>query len=102
MPTQNVNLTETLEAFVKDQVSQGFFNNASEVHRAALSKMLHIEEERQLRMEQLRREIQHGIDDANAGRTTKVSSAKGLSKMMNTSLEKALQRLERSNAEPLT
>ena len=101
MPTQNVNLTATLDAFVKTQVSLGHFNNASEVHRSALAAMARQEEERQLRLEQLRREIQLGIDDVEAGRTAKIASAKGLRVMLDGSLEKAIQRLELADAEPV-
>lgn len=100
MPTQNVNLTPALETFVKTQVSLGHFNNASEVHRAALSAMARQEEERALRLEQLRREIQLGIDDVEAGRTEKIGSALGLGVMLDGCLEKVLERLELSNAEP--
>jgi len=84
MPTQNVNLTATLDAFVKTQVAQGHFNNASEVHRAALAAMARQEQERELRMEQLRREIQLGIDDVKASRSAKITSAKGLNKFTDT------------------
>lgn len=100
MPTQNVNLTPALDTFVKTQVSLGHFNNASEVHRAALSAMARQEEERALRLEQLRREIQLGIDDVEAGRTEKIGSALGLGVMLDDCLEKVLERLELSNAEP--
>ena len=101
MPTQNVNLTATLDTFVKTQVSLGHFNNASEVHRSALAAMARQEEERQLRLEQLRREIQLGIDDVEAGRMAKIASAKGLSVMLDGSLKKAIQRLEQADAEPV-
>lgn len=101
MPTQNVNLTATLDTFVKTQVSLGHFNNASEVHRSALAAMARQEEERQLRLEQLRREIQLGIDDVEAGRTANIASAKGLSVMLDRSLKKAIQRLELADAEPV-
>lgn len=33
MPIQNVNLTASMDAFVKTPVTLGRFNNASEVHR---------------------------------------------------------------------
>ena len=101
MPTQNVNLTATLDTFVKTQVSLGHFNNASEVHRSALAAMARQEEERQLRLEQLRREIQLGIDDVEAGLTANIASAKGLSVMLDRSLKKAIQRLELADAEPV-
>lgn len=62
MPTQNVNLTPELDRFVKKAVESGAFNNASEVHRAALIAMAREEEERELRLLRLRREIQLGLD----------------------------------------
>lgn len=100
MPTQNVNLTPALDSFVKKQVSLGYFNNASEVHRSALAAMARQEEERVLRLEQLRREIQLGIEDVEAGRSAKIGSVKGLGAMLDGCLEKAVERLELSNAEP--
>jgi antitoxin ParD1/3/4 len=100
MPTQNVNLTPVLEDFVKTQVALGHFNNASEVHRAALAAMARREEGRQLHLELLRREIQRGIDDVEAGRSARIASAKGLAAMLDGCLEKAVQRLELANAEP--
>ena len=62
MPTQNVNLTPQLDRFVKQAVERGEFNNASEVHRAALSAMAREQEERDLRLAKLRQEIQTGLD----------------------------------------
>lgn len=62
MPTQNVNLTPALDRFVKKVVKRGDFNNASEVHRAALSAMVHEQEERELRLARLRQEIQKGLN----------------------------------------
>lgn len=100
MPTQNVNLTATLDAFVKTQVSQGIFNNASEVHRAALAAMVRQEEERALRLEQLRREIQLGIDDADAGKSVDIVSSKALGVLLDGCLEMSIKRLERADAEP--
>ena len=100
MPTQNVNLTPALETFVKTQVSLGHFNNASEVHRSALAAMARREEERVLRLEQLRREIQLGIADVKTGRSAKLGSVKSLDAMLDGCLEKAVERLELLNAEP--
>lgn len=74
MPTQIVNLTAELDAFVKTQVKSGNFNNSSEVHRAALVAMARDEEERTIRLERLKHEVQLGIDDLEAGRYRTVSS----------------------------
>lgn len=65
MPTQNVNLTPELDRFVKEAVKRGDFNNASEVHRAALAAMARDQEERHLRCERLRQEIQAGLDSGS-------------------------------------
>jgi antitoxin ParD1/3/4 len=78
MPTQNVNLTDALDLFVKKQVESGMFNNASEVHRAALSRMARQEEERALRLERLRQEIAAGDADIEAGRVHEFDSAESL------------------------
>lgn len=64
-PTQNVNLTPELDRFVKEAVESGQFNNASEVHRAALSAMAEEKEERALRLARLRQEIQVGLDSGS-------------------------------------
>jgi antitoxin ParD1/3/4 len=65
VPTQNVNLTPQLDLFVKRTVKQGEFNNASEVHRAALQAMKQEWEERELRLTRLRQEIQDGLDSGS-------------------------------------
>lgn len=92
MPTQNVNLTPELEAFVKDQVASGHFNNASEVHRAALSAMAREEEERQLRLARLRTEIQKGLEDVEAGRVVELEDDSALNDFMEDRLQKSRDR----------
>lgn len=74
MPTSNVNLTTELEQFVKTQVSSGQFNNASEVHRAALAAMAQQREERQILLDRLRHEVDLGLNDLEAGRFTEFAS----------------------------
>ena len=82
MPTQNVNLTSELDTFVKSQVKSGDFNNASEVHRAALSAMRKNEEERNLRLDRLRSEIQKGISDVENGRATVIENSDDLKNLL--------------------
>ena len=74
MPTQNVNLTPELDSFVKAQVASGYFNDSSEVHRAALAAMAKVEEEREAKLQVLRREVSLGVDDLESGRFVEVSS----------------------------
>jgi len=101
MPTQNVNLTNELEGFVKSQITSGYFNNASEVHRAALSSMARQEEERKLRLEYLRQEIQLGIDEADAGKTVEIKGKEDMRDMLDGCYESVMQRLEQENAETI-
>ena len=68
MPTMNVSLTQALAEFVEKEVASGNYSTASEVVRDGL-RMLR--EERAVYEEKLiilRREIQKGIDDVEAGR----------------------------------
>lgn len=99
MPTQNVNLTQELESFVKKQIAEGTYQSASEVHRAALTSMARQEEQRRLQLEKLRIEVQKGLDDFEAGRVIPVKGEEGLKAMFDDSLERAMQRLDAENAE---
>jgi antitoxin ParD1/3/4 len=68
MGTMNVSLTKELQDYVEGEVATGDFASASEVVRAGLRTL---RDERALakeKLEILRREIQIGIDDAEAGR----------------------------------
>jgi len=91
MPTQNVNLTDELEAFVKKQVQGGFYNNASEVHRAALAAMARREEVRQARIERLKAEAQKGVDALDRGEFQVTESEEQLDALLDRSYEQALE-----------
>lgn len=93
MPTQNVNLTPELDSFVKSQVESGYFNNASEVHRAALAAMAKAEEERRERLELLRKEIQIGLDDLESGRFIALEGPEGLHEFMQARLQASQKRV---------
>ena len=99
MPTQNVNLTDELESFVKKQVTGGFYNNASEVHRAALASMARTEEVRQARIERLKAEAQKGVDAIEAGEFQVTENEEQLDALLDHSYERAMQRLKDSDAE---
>jgi antitoxin ParD1/3/4 len=57
----NVNLTPQLEKLVRQKVSSGRYNSASEVVREALRLMEAQDELRSLKLEQLRRDIREGL-----------------------------------------
>lgn len=65
--TMNINLTPQLEEMVRQKVSSGFYNSASEVVREALRLMEREDQVRAASLAQLRRDIQEGIDSGSAG-----------------------------------
>ncbi len=58
----NVNLTPKLEQLVRQKVSSGRYNSASEVVREALRIMETQDELRLLKLEQLKSEIRKGME----------------------------------------
>lgn len=63
----NVSLTPELEAFVHQKVESGFYNSASEVIREALRLLDKADNDQASKLEDLRREIQKGIDQIKSG-----------------------------------
>ena len=63
----NVSLTPELENMVNEKVQSGLYNSASEVVREALRLLKEQDELRRIRLEELRREIQVGIDELERG-----------------------------------
>jgi antitoxin ParD1/3/4 len=64
--TLNINLTPQLEEMVRRKVAGGLYNSASEVVREALRLMEEQDRLREIRLEELRREVQKGIDSGPA------------------------------------
>ncbi|MGA7933843.1 MAG: type II toxin-antitoxin system ParD family antitoxin [Kovacikia sp.] len=62
----NISLTPQLESLVKRKVESGLYNSASEVMRDALRLLEECDRVREIRLEELRREIQKGIDSGPA------------------------------------
>ena len=65
----NVSLTPELEQLVTEKVESGMYNSASEVVREALRLLKEHDEIRQARLEELRREIAVGLEQADRGET---------------------------------
>ena len=63
----HISLTDRLEAWVREKVESGLYNNASEVIREALRTQMRTEATREEKLEALRAEIQKGLDDVEAG-----------------------------------
>jgi antitoxin ParD1/3/4 len=58
----NVNLTPQLEELVRAKVNSGLYTSASEVVREALRLMDEQDRLRQVKLEELRREVRRGLD----------------------------------------
>jgi antitoxin ParD1/3/4 len=63
----NVSLTPELERFVNKKVESGLYQTASEVVREGLRLLKAKEERDQRKVEELRNEIQIGIDETDRG-----------------------------------
>ena len=66
----SVSIPSDLKQFVNDQVATGAYMNAEHVVREALERLRERDQSRSARIEQLRREIQIGIDQADRGECT--------------------------------
>lgn len=69
----NVSLTPRLEEMVQEHVRSGRYSSASEVIRAALRLLEDHEREQAARFEQLKADVQKGIDDLDAGRSAELT-----------------------------
>lgn len=97
----NVSLTPELEQIVSLKVESGLYNSASEVVREGLRLLQQRDEMREMKLEALRKEIQKGFDDLEAGRVRdggevmaefKIPSARHeVTKWLNTSLPAKLR-----------
>jgi len=62
----NVSLTPELEQYVQEKVSSGLYYSASEVIREGLRLLREREQFQQTRLQELRQEIQLGLDSGEA------------------------------------
>lgn len=66
----SVSIPTDLEQFVNDQVAAGAYTNAEHVVREALERLRERDNSRSTRIEELRRQIQTGIEQADRGECT--------------------------------
>ena len=74
----NFSLTPQLEHFVRQCAATGDYNNASEVVREAIRLFKHTEEERKLKLENLRNAIKDGDDAVSRGEVNTLTSDEDL------------------------
>ncbi len=66
----NISLTPELEQYVNGKVDSGMYHSASEVIREGLRLLREKEELHRTKLEELRREIQIGLDQAERGQVS--------------------------------
>lgn len=64
----HVSLTDRLEAWVREKVDSGLYNNASEVVREALRAKIRAEMSEAEKLALLKAELEKGMADVRAGR----------------------------------
>ena len=74
----NISLTPELEQFVNQKVESGKYQTASEVIRDGLRLLLEREELHQKKLNELRREIAIGIEQADQGRVAPLNAKETL------------------------
>jgi antitoxin ParD1/3/4 len=62
----NVSLTPELEQYVQEKVTSGLYYSASEVVREALRLLQEKDRIQQIRLQQLRQEVQVGLDSGES------------------------------------
>jgi antitoxin ParD1/3/4 len=65
----HISLTDRLDAYVRDKVASGLYNNASEVIREALRHQIAAEETAEVKLEKLRDAIDPALAQAARGET---------------------------------
>lgn len=66
----NVSLTPELEKLVQEKVASGLYNSASEVIRESLRLLHERDRVKEIRLEELRKEIRKGVDQLEVGKYT--------------------------------
>ncbi len=70
-----ITLPAELEKLINERIESGFYDSPGEVVREGLQLLKEQDQLRQIRREELRREIQKGIDDMREGRYKTYNSA---------------------------
>ncbi|MCY7347694.1 MAG: type II toxin-antitoxin system ParD family antitoxin [Pyrinomonadaceae bacterium] len=74
----NVSLTPELEKLVNEKVKSGLYNSASEVIRESLRLLQEQDLLKQIRRDELRREIMLGVEQIRNGEYTEIKSPEEL------------------------
>jgi antitoxin ParD1/3/4 len=77
----NVSLTAELEEYVNDKVATGLYSTASEVIREALRLLRDRDALHQTRLDELRREVLVGIEQAEQGKVAPLEAGETLKRI---------------------
>jgi len=80
MPTRNVNLTDSFDVFIDEQIEAGRYRNASEVMRAGLRLLQQQVAEDGAKLAALRRLAKTGLNQLDQGRGVEFTTSKELAK----------------------
>lgn len=78
----NVFLTPELECFVQEKVKSGDYNSPSELFRDALILLKEQDQLRELRREEVRREVMKGVEQIRNGEYTTISNEEEAQQMI--------------------
>ena len=78
IPTRDINLTEHLDRFVETGMASGRYGNSSEVVRKGFRLLEQREQEKQAKLEWLRKAAQEGFDQIDRGEGVEFCSMKEL------------------------
>ncbi|MEQ1762602.1 MAG: type II toxin-antitoxin system ParD family antitoxin [Pyrinomonadaceae bacterium] len=95
----NVSLTPELEAFVHDKVASGRYTSASEVVRESLRLLEEREWLRERRIDDLRKDIQIGIDELQRGEGITLNSEKEKEEFFEDIKRRGRERLKQKQSE---
>ena len=94
----NISLTPELEEIVNKKVKTGMYHSASEVIREGLRLLIEQDEVKQYRLNQLRKEVDIGIEQIERGQYTDYD-ANNLQPLMDEIKSAGRKRLAKRNAE---
>ncbi len=80
----NVSLTPELEQFIARKVESGRYQSASEVIRDGLRLLLEREELHQKKLDELRRDIALGLEEADLGKVAPLNAKETLARVRKT------------------
>jgi antitoxin ParD1/3/4 len=94
----NISLSPELEKLVNEQVASGQYNSPSEVVREALKLLKEQDTLRQMRLEELRKEVALGVEQMDQGKFSTYDSSKALADEIKAEGRKRLSRKAKKKA----